>query len=199
MTEYVARYPEGAARGFAIRAWIVAAFLVGALVLVLVMLPTWANLFWGIVATIFVAIAAIWGVVTAVRAPHRWSADDRLAIALSDAGVTIPNAGLIPWEKVIGFEVFDKGLMTGNVAVAALQFLNGTRNAEEIRVWVRGSDVTWYRKLGSRGRQHLRATGETGKIGLATAWGAGLKNPSFREVAAAVEAAAAERGLPVTH
>ena len=79
------------------------------------------------------------------------------------------------------------------------QFLNGTRNHQEITVYTRGNMTSAARKLDPAGRQHVRSGLEKGTVGYATAWGQGLGSPSFAQVAAAVEAAAAQRGLPVAH
>jgi hypothetical protein len=198
---FVARYRPGTGTKFAIRGWIVAILL--ALVFGAILVPvviTTGNVVPGVIGGIFILIAVIWAATSAARAPLRWSADDRLAIAISDAGVTVPSVGLIEWDRIVGFKVFDMGILMGNVFIAGIQFLNGTRNNQEITIYTRGNMTSVARKLDAAGRQHVRSGLEKGTVGYATAWGQGLlADPSFAQVAAAVEAAAAQRGLPVAH
>lgn len=199
-SDFVARYRAGTGTKFAIRGWIVAAVFAavfGAFFIPLVIAT--GNIVPGLIGGLFLLIAVIWAAVSAAGAPLRWSADDRLAIAISDAGVTVPSVGLLEWDRIVGFKVFDMGILMGNVFIAAIQFLNGTRNHQEITVYVRGNQSSALRKLDPAGRQHVRSGLEKGTVGYATAWGQGLSNPSFAQVAAAVEAAAAQRGLPVAH
>jgi hypothetical protein len=197
---FEARYRAGTGTKFAIRGWIIAA--VFAAVLGAFFVPfviTTGNIVPGIIGGIFILIAVIWAAVSAARAPVRWNADDRLAIAISDAGVTVPSVGLLEWDRIVGFKVFDMGKLKGDGGIARIQFLNGTRNHQEITIYTRGNMTSVARKLDVAGRQHVRAGLEKGTVGYATAWGQGLSNPSFAQVAAAVEAAAAQRGLPVAH
>jgi hypothetical protein len=197
---FIARYRPGTGTKFAIRGWIVA--IIFALVFGAVLIPvivTTGNVVPGVIGGFFILIAVIWAAVSAARAPVRWNADDRLAIAISDAGVTVPSVGLLEWDRIVGFKVFDMGILMGNVFIAGIQFLNGTRNHQEITVYTRGNATSVARKLDSAGRLHVREGIERGTVGYATAWGQGLSDPSFAQVAAAVEAVAAQRGLPVTH
>jgi hypothetical protein len=197
---FVARYRPGIGIKYAIRGWIVA--LAFAAVLGGVMIPvmvTTGNIGWGIVASIFIVIAVLWAAISAANAPQRWGADDRLAIAISDAGVTLPKVGLLTWDRIVGFKVFDMGILTGNVPLAAIQFFTGTRNNQEITVYVQGEYLEVATKLDPAARGYVRPGRDKRTAGFVTAWGQGLSNPSFAQVAAAVEAAAAQRGLPVAH
>jgi hypothetical protein len=199
-TGFVARYRPGIGTKFAIRGWIVAvAFTVVLGAIVIPVMVTTGNIGWGIVACVFVLIAVLWAAFSAANAPQRWGADDRLAIAISDAGVTVPSVGLLEWDRIVGFKVFDMGNLTGNVFIAGIQFFNGTRDHQEITIYTRGDMTSAARKLDLAGRKHVRVGLEKGTVGYATAWGLGLSDPSVAQVAAAVEAVAARRGLPVAH
>ena len=192
--------PTGYRTKFAIRGWIVAVAFTAVLGAILIpVMVTTGNIGWGIVACVFVLIAVLWAAFSAAGAPRRWGADDRLAIAIGDAGVTVPSVGLLEWDRIVGFKVFDMGIMTGNVPIAAIQFFTGTRNHQDITIYTRGDMTSAARGLDAAGRLHVRVGLEKGTVGFATAWGQGLSSPSFAQVAAAVEAAAAQRGLPVAH
>lgn len=199
-TGFVARYRPGIGTKFAIRGWIIAVAFAAVLgAIAIPVMVTTGNIGWGIVACVFILIAVLWAGFSAANAPAKWGADDRLAIAITDAGVTLPSVGLLEWERIVGFKVFDMGILTGNVPIAAIQFLNGTRNHQEITIYTRGDMTSAARKLDAAGRPHVRSGLEKGTVGYATAWGQGLSDPSFAQVAAAVEAVAAQRGLPVAH
>lgn len=195
-TSYSAHYRASAATTFATRAWIGTAFWVLLGIGLGIGVASVGNPGLGVVVGIILLIPAVISLVAALRSADKWGADDRLAVAVSDAGIALPGVGLLGWDRIVGVKAQDIGLTTGNVWFAAIQFWNGTRDNRYLAVYVRDT-LEQIGQLPASARRRLTAGGPGNSYGFKGVLGQGLPDGGYAEAVAAVQAAAQARGIVV--
>lgn len=197
-TRFTAYYRPTAATNFATRAWVStvlwAAITAG--VFYVLYVPLELGLPLSILLGVVVLIASLVSLHAALRAREKWSADNGLAIAVGDDGVTLPRVGLVPWERISGVRIVDIGITMGNVYIAAFQFWNGTRDNAYLAVFLT-DEVNTLSEWPPITHRRITLGGPKGKLGFRSAFRQGMGDAEFAEAARVLTEAATARGIPI--
>lgn len=190
-------YAPGQATKYAARSWIVAA------VVAAVGIPvTWftfaGNPQWWVllVVGLIFAFLLVVTIAAAVGAPGKWGADGRLALAIGEAGITLPRVGTLTWDELYAIRVVDTGDVHGNIAFRAWEALTGSSSNRFMTFWVEDADAVATRTGGAANA--ARNLGPLdGRQGFDGVWAEGLRDPGWDATVAAVVEAADRHGIPV--
>ncbi|MFC5929308.1 hypothetical protein D6T64_20270 [Cryobacterium melibiosiphilum] len=200
---YIARYAPGLAakyrRNHYVVAAVIAALLIAGLVFsILGKVGTGAFVLIGILMVVTPGMVLLMSRGTETR----WSADDRLALAIGDAGVVFPSLGLIAWGEMTSITVCDQslGFRRRSIGVWTTKML-GRDMMMYVDIHVRDSEALLARE-GNPGASNpaasRRMTDKNMKLtGFKGVWGEGLWDPTFQAAARVLIAEAERRGVPV--
>lgn len=199
MTEgrFEAYYAPGLGAKYALRSWIVSAVVAGVGVPVIwftfVGNPQW----WVLVLLILVfGFVLLITVSAAVTARSKWGADGGLAIAIDDAGITLPRVGSLAWDEIAEIGITDTGFVHGNVWFRAWEALTGSSTNRFVRVRAKDSAdlLARYARIPS-GAAPSETAAASEHFAFQGVWGEGLRSPTWDETADAVAAAAKAHGV----
>lgn len=200
---YIARYAPGLAAKFRRSHYVLAAGIVALLLAALVLsflgkVGTGAYVLIGIL----IVVVPLMLMLMSRSTETRWSADDRLALAIGDAGVVFPSLGLITWGEMTAITVCDQslGFRRRSIGVWATKML-GRDMMMYVDIHVRDSEELLSR-AGNPGAsnpaasrrmtdKHMKLTGFKGVLGE------GMWDPTFQAVARVLITEAERRGVPV--
>jgi hypothetical protein len=161
---------------------------------IVIYLATQGNVV-GVVAVVLIfGFIVFFSVDAALGSRSRWATDDGVALGLHDAGVTWGGIGHLDWNTITGFRIVTDGATFAGKARLWDRLL-GTTSREFMSVFVTDRAAVISRRPGAK-RLQMAAPVE-GKTGFDGVWGQGLSKSSWSATVSAVEAAAAQRGLPV--
>jgi hypothetical protein len=189
------RYIPGLGARYAVRSWIVSAVVAAIGVVV-----TWgtyaANPQWWVIPVLVVAFVPLVAaaVVSALEAPGKWGADERLALRLDADGLTLPRIGRLAWNEITAIRIVDTGWINASTWVRAWEAQTGSSSSRFVTVWVRDAEAVVARTGGVAAafRNLHRLDGAGGFDGV---WGIGLRSPGWHETVTAIQHAGAAHGI----
>ncbi|TFD61616.1 hypothetical protein E3T39_06130 [Cryobacterium suzukii] len=195
---YVARYAPGLTAKYRRNNFLIAAVFASLLAVALLFsaltASEWVNYLVWIVIFGGAALASL----RFARTAQRWSAEERLALAVSGAGVVLPAVGLIAWEEVTSVKIRDHSLTPRSMSlvVSALARFQGTDSTMHVGVFVSDSDAVLARM--SNPAAALRMVDTDLKLtGFKGVWGQGMFDPTFQTATQVLVDEAERHGIPV--
>ncbi|TFB77337.1 hypothetical protein E3O06_00865 [Cryobacterium glaciale] len=198
---YVARYAPGLAAKYRRANTVFGSVSVAILLAVLVgSVLTSRGWFAYLAFPLAFGIGAVACLVTARQAENKWNADNRLALAVSDAGLGLPRLGTIAWAEVRYVRIYDHSLTPRGISpfTTTVTHLLGTDSTMFVDVFVTDSEAVLARA--GNPPKVLRALDADKKVtGFKGVWGQGMFDPVFQDAVRALVTAAEGRGVAVTY
>ncbi|TFD61623.1 hypothetical protein E3T39_06165 [Cryobacterium suzukii] len=196
---YVARYAPGlAAKYRRANAGFGTAFAIFLVVSLVISAMTERDWFAYVFVTLVFGGAALTGLFTARKAENKWNADNRLALAVSEAGIGLPRLGTLAWSEVTSVRIYDHSLTPRGMSpfTSTVTHLLGTDSTMFVDVFAADADAVLARA--GNPAEVLRALDANKKItGFKGAWGQGMHDPVFQDAIKALAAEAERHGTPV--
>lgn len=196
MNHYTAHYGASVAQRYAIRGWAAFAGWVALAIFLAWGLTTYGGntgLAW--TSAIIMLLVSLISLTAALTAKSKWGADGGLAIAITDEGVTLPGAGLIPWESITAVRSSDFGAPTFNLAIRAFHAWHGTGQNSHLAVFT-GLTLQEVAALPTE-KRHFTVAGPDGTWGFGGARIQGLGRGVWDQASAVLLHQAAVRGIAV--
>ena len=196
---YIARYAPGLGAKYARNNYGVAAVL-GVLCIAALVLCALAESSWMSYAFILLVLGGGGAAVLsfARNAMKRWTADDNLALAVSESGVVLPRVGLLLWGEVTSIKVFDHSSTPRafSLTTSMLARLQGTGSTMYVDVNVVDSDAVLAR-ISTKGSVPRAIDTNFKLTGFKGVWGQGMHEPTFQAATQVLVNEAERRGIPV--
>ncbi|TFD54560.1 hypothetical protein E3T55_03860 [Cryobacterium frigoriphilum] len=200
---YIARYAPGLAAKYRRNHFILAGAMIAVLLAGLVF-TILGEVGTGIYVTIGVMMVAFPSLllISGRELETRWSSDDRLAIAIGEAGVVLPCLGLIGWSELTSIVVYDNSLAYRKRSLGATTTkMMGLDMPMYVDFHVADSEALLVREAnpGASNPRGLRRVADRNLkfTGFKGVQGEGMLDPTFQSAVRVLVAEAESRGIPV--